>query len=165
MSKEARIFGRWQSAAGDNSDLPLRAAVIGSRDGRRFALVIDTGDGWTPAVRLNSQESAEIAAERIDRLATQPEHARIGEVENNWGQGTPHPGIEWIAAASEDRSLPFQDRLALGMKRLWIVPSTDGQTFGLLAPDTNYCELGLFESEAAALRTVHVIDTLVQRRW
>lgn len=116
-------------------------------------------------MRLDSQESAEIAAELVDRLATQPEHARIGEVENNWGQGTTHPGVEWIVAASEDRSLPFQDRLALGMKRLWIVPSTDGQAFGLLTPSTEHGELGVLESEDAALRTVHVIDALVQRRW
>lgn len=162
MSSATKILGKWQSAPSNDPDVMVGAAIIGSPVGRRFTLVIDAGSGWITAARLNNEEVAHVATELIDRLATQIEHARIGGVENGWGQGTSHPGVEWITATSGDRSLAFPDRLALGMARLWIVPSTDGETFGLLAPGAAVTELGLFDSEETALRTAHVIDVLAQ---
>lgn len=159
MSGETRVFGSWQSG---DVEAPLSIAVIGSPDGQQFALMIDTGDGWETAAGLYYEESAQAAAKRIDRLATQSDYARMGTVESNWGQGTSHPGVEWITATSDDRSIEFPERLDSGMARLWIVPSADGQVFGLLAPDDEQHELGLFVSEAAALKTVQVIDALAQ---
>ncbi len=157
------MLGSWQSRPNNDADIPVGAAIIGSPDGRQFALVVDAGDGWTTAAQLHTQEAAEVARERINRLATQPDHARIGGVESSWGQGTSHPGVEWVTAIGDDRSLAFPDRLALGMARLWIVPSTDGATFGLLAPGAVDPELGLFDAEETAIRTVQVIDALAQQ--
>lgn len=164
MTGETRILGSWQSRPNKDADVPVAAAIIGSPDGQQFALVVDVGAGWTTAAQLHTPEAAEVARERIDRLTTQPDHARIGGVENSWGQGTSHPGVEWITAIGDNRSLAFPDRLALGMARLWIVPSTDSQTFGLLAPGAADPELGHFDSEETALRTVAVLDLLLKQR-
>jgi hypothetical protein len=164
MTSETRVFGKWQSVPSEDSDIAMGAAVIGSPDGQQFALAVNAGNGWITAVRLDTREDAHVATEYINRLATELEYARIGDIENAWGQSTSHPGVEWITATTDDTSIEFQDRLALGMARLWIVPSTDGETFGLLAPDSERHELGLFDSEAAALTTVQVFDALSQQR-
>lgn len=156
---QIQIYGRWQTVlAGEQ---PVQLAVAASGD--QFALLYTETGEWEALAFAYDEEAARRAARLIGHIISMPEHARIGGDGIESGAGTDHPGVEWV---TPDQILDDPNaavRIAgHEMRRLWVVPSTDGEVLGLLDPDGEPSDLAEFGSVAAADAFITVIDTLIR---
>ncbi|MEI2712652.1 MAG: hypothetical protein V9G04_04985 [Nocardioides sp.] len=117
---------------------------------------------------FESEEIASLAAERIDRILTADEFARIGGATVAEGLGlrgeeaNDHPGVEWVCALKDNDDPDPAVRVtggAHGSARLWAVPSTDGEVFALFTyvNDERWI-LAEFTSEVMANNFVEFVD-------
>ena len=153
------IYGRWPTTL--PGERPAQLAVA-AKDGRYALLYTETGD-WEALAFAYDEEAARRAARLIGHIVAMPELARIGGEGVESGAGTDHPGVEWVTPDEILDDPNAAVRIAgHSMRRLWVLPSTDGDVLGLLDPDGEPSDLAEFGSVAAADTFIAVIDALIR---
>ncbi|MFT3900251.1 MAG: hypothetical protein QM728_08415 [Gordonia sp. (in: high G+C Gram-positive bacteria)] len=162
MSDEVKLLAGWDTVLADGRSAQL--AIIGDRDGERIGMVAALGDDAAELLgNFYDEQSALRAGSLISQIIRMPEHARIGGDGVLTGADTDHPGVEWaVPGEVSDDPDPQQRLSAGGLRRLWVVPSTDGEVLGLLAPNTEPRDLGEFVTADAADTFIALIDRLIE---
>ncbi|MFT4201718.1 hypothetical protein [Gordonia sp. (in: high G+C Gram-positive bacteria)] len=160
--QDVRVIAAWPTMLDDGAYVEL--AIIGDRAGEQIALALARQGDQAPTLLAHfyDEESAQRASALITHIIRMPEHGRVGGEDILGGTHGDHPGVEWVAPGElSDDPDPGQRISAGGLRRLWVVPSTDGEVLGLLAPGEEPRDLGEFVSAAAGNTFIRVIDTLI----
>ncbi|MGB3604586.1 MAG: hypothetical protein WBA38_13670 [Gordonia sp. (in: high G+C Gram-positive bacteria)] len=152
------IYGAWGALVPSQTRAQL--AVVGSGD--EYLIIYRTGESsWQPLASAFDEEAAKRAGLLIAKMTKMPEHLRIGGDTISSGADTDHPGVEWVVPTQiVDDPDPIVRITGPGTDRLWVLPSTDGEVFGLLNPDGDPRELAEFATAEAADVFISVIDAL-----
>lgn len=153
-----QIHGAWGALL--PSQVRAQLAVVGSDE--QYAIIHRTGDGeWRTLAFAYDEEAARRTGLLIAKMTKMPEHLRIGGETVGSGADTDHPGVEWVVPTEiVDDPDPIVRITGPGTDRLWVLPSTDGEVFGLLNPDGDPRELAEFASADAADLFIAMIDAL-----
>ncbi|GAA4662122.1 hypothetical protein [Gordonia humi] len=161
MSNQIQIIGHWTAT------LPggLRAQLaVAAQDGR-YALIYTDADEWDAVAFAYDEESARRTADLIGHLVTMPEHLRIGGDSIASTPDGDHPGVEWVVPTEVvDDPDPAVRLTGPGTRRLWAVPSTDGEVLGLLNPDGDPRDIAEFVSVEAADAFIAFLDAMLGDR-
>lgn len=163
MSEQIEVLGRWAGTL--PGGVPAQLAVAGQHG--RYALIYsdDGGDEWAALAFAYDEESARRTARLIAHLSAMPEHLRIGDDSILSGRDTDHPGVEWVVPTEViDDPDPVVRLTGPGTRRLWVLPSTDGEVLGLLNPDGDPRDIAEFVSVDAADAFIAVLDALIGDR-
>lgn len=153
-----RIHGAWGAVLPDGTRAQL--AVVGDDD--QFAVIYRAGDNdWDTVALVYDDEAAKRTGLLIAKMTRMPEYLRIGGDGIESAADAERPGVEWVVPTDVvDDPDPIVRITGPGTDRLWAVPSTDGQTLGLLNPDGDPRELAEFTSPQAADAFIAMIDAL-----
>ncbi|GAC79413.1 hypothetical protein GM1_010_00010 [Gordonia malaquae NBRC 108250] len=161
VSKRTEIIGRWTATL--PGDVTAHIAVA-ANDGQHALIYNDAGD-WDALAFAYDEESARRIAKLIAHLVAMPEHLRIGGDTILSDADADHPGVEWIAPTEVvDDPDPAVRLTGPGTRRLWVLPSTDGDVFGLLDPDEEPRDIAEFVSAPAADAFIAFLDALLGDR-
>lgn len=164
MSEQIEIYGRWTTRLPDGHPAAGQIAHLAvAEQGGRFAVLYNEAGTWEQLAEPYDEDAARRATELVAHIITMPEHARIGGDSVLSGAGTDHPGVEWVTpdVVIEDENAAV--RIAgHAMKRLRVVPSTEGEVLGLLDPETEPNDLAEFVSVDAADAFIAIIDALIR---
>ncbi|GEE02804.1 hypothetical protein nbrc107696_32500 [Gordonia spumicola] len=161
MSTQIEILGRWTTTL--PGDVAARLAV--AAQGGEYAVLYSDSDTWDALAFAYDEKSALRAATLIAHLAAMPEHLRIGGDSILAGADTDHPGVEWIAPTEVvDDPDPAVRLTGPGTRRLWALPSTDGEVLGLLNPDEEPRDIAEFVSTSAADAFIAFLDAMLGDR-
>lgn len=153
------IYGAWGAVL--PGEVRGQLAVVGSGD-EQYAVIhrLDDHD-WETLAFVYDEESARRTGLLIAKMTKMPEYLRIGADDVATGADSDHPGVEWVVPTGVvDDPDPIVRITGPGTDRLWVLPSTDGDVFGLLNPDGDPRELAEFTSAAAADAFIAMIDAL-----
>ncbi|MFT4087755.1 MAG: hypothetical protein QM658_11520 [Gordonia sp. (in: high G+C Gram-positive bacteria)] len=155
---EMEMFGAWGAVLPDEPRAQM--AVVGS-DGQ-YVVIYRTGEEpWDSLAVVFDAEAAQRLADLVTKMTKRPEYLRIGGDGIHSGLDTDHPGVEWVVPTTVvDDPDPIVRITGPGTDRLWAVPSTDGETLGLLNPDGDPRELAEFVSVEAADAFIAMVDAL-----
>ena len=161
MSNQIQVLGRWSATLA--GDTPAQLAVAAQGD--QYAVIFNDSDRWDAVAFAYDEEAARRTAELITHLDAMPEHLRIGGDGIMSAPDTDHPGVEWLAPTEViDDPDPAVRLTGPGTRRLWVVPSTDGEVLGLLNPDGDPRDIAEFLSVEAADAFIAFLDALLGDR-
>ncbi|MGB3696813.1 MAG: hypothetical protein WBA05_05215 [Gordonia sp. (in: high G+C Gram-positive bacteria)] len=162
MSNQIEILGRWTATLPGAVTAHL---AVAAQDGTYALIYTDDDQQWDALAFAYDEEAARRTADLLGHLVRMPEHLRIGGKHILAGADTDHPGVEWVAPAEiVDDPDPAVRLTGAGTRRLWALPSTDGEVLGLLNPDGEPRDIAEFVSVPAADAFIAFLDAAVGDR-